>query len=226
MAIRRNPSLTTVDNLSVQLALTHGLPCIPSVYARTECAGIQSVLFQRIPIQSTEQIVLLGDAFLLVSASLATQHPNLKVRVWEPNEQLYAFGRDWIELNSLPIDLQHRSWTSIKQTLKDTTVLVFWELPFLLSDSHLKNILSSLKDFITRGGRICIRHTSPQYLERHPMNDELLFSPIRGVIRKTACAEFQYMQHLAEELQCTFRTISSIVDPTIFLTTLEAKNQT
>ena len=123
----------------------------------------------------------------------------------EPNQKLYNFGIKWIQEHSLAITLQSESWseTKLRALTQDTTWVIFWDSPYRESEDNITAMLCGLKEYITQGGQICLRHTSPQYKEAHPQADELLPCPIIGLRRRMACPTFRYARMIAKNLECS-----------------------
>ena len=212
--------LTKVERHAVNEALKHGLPCVPHTYARSEMVGLQGGFLNRLPFIESERVLIAGDAFGLLTEAMLKEDPTRHVTIWEACSELHAFAQSWFSNYPNNVQLRYQPWHAYPPLEQQTTVLILWEYPFLVSDMTLQSMVQTLHSFVQNGGRVCIRHTSPQYLEQYPDRDQLLRCPIRHFSRAIACANFSLMKELALTLECQFRSISSIHDPKMFLTVL------
>ena len=216
-------TLQVDPNTAKTIALKNGLPYTSDSFAWTEHAGVMTGLFARVPIERSDRILILGDAFLHLSSNLSPWLSNGSVTVVEPNPNLHAFASEWSAYHHLPMQLLNMNWLQldINTVINDITWIVLWDITHRISENNVTSILLQLRQHITRGGKICLKHTSPQYKEQHPESDSLISCPIFGLRWNLACPTFRYARNIATQLNCSYTTLSSIVDPKTYVTIFE-----
>ena len=122
----------------------------------------------RVPIERSDRILILGNAFLHLSSNLSSWLSNGSVPVVEPNLKLHVFASEWSAYRHLPIQLVNMNWRQldINTVINDITWIVLWDITHRVSENNVTSILLQLRQHIHRGGMICLKHTSPHYKER------------------------------------------------------------
>ena len=216
-------ALQVDPNIAKTIALKNGLPYTSDSFAWNEHAGAMIGLFARVPIETTDRILIFGDAFLHLSSNLSPWLSGGSVSVLEPNPRLYAFAEEWKVYHDLSIQMSHTDWidTNPSTIVNDATWVVLWDITHRISETSVTSILLKLRPHIDRGGKICLKHTSPQYKEQHPESDSLISCPIFGLRWNLACPTFRYARNIAKQLDCSYTTFSSIVEPKTYVTIFE-----
>lgn len=216
-------ALQVDPNTAKTIALKNGLPYTSDSFAWNEHAGAASGLFARVPIEGSDRILILGDAFLHLASNLSPWLSGGSVSVVEPNRKLHAFGSEWCTHHGLPIQLLNVNWlrSDINNLINDVMWVVLWDITHRISEANVTSILLQLRQHLHRGGKICLKHTSPQYKEQHPEADSLISCPVFGLRWNLACPTFRYARNVAKQLDCSYRTFSSIVEPKTYVTIFE-----